>query len=58
VSTEGVADIDIKALLRFHELHGKLATVTTVRSPARFGRIVYDGGGAVRLGRGTNRATK
>jgi glucose-1-phosphate cytidylyltransferase len=40
---DGVADIDIKALLRFHESHGKLATVTTVRSPARFGRIVYDG---------------
>jgi glucose-1-phosphate cytidylyltransferase len=40
---DGVADIDIKALLRFHESHGKLATVTTVRSPARFGRIVYEG---------------
>ena len=40
---DGVADLDIKALLRFHESHGKLATVTTVRSPARFGRIVYDG---------------
>jgi len=40
---DGVADIDIKALLRFHESHGKLATVTTVRSPARFGRIVFDG---------------
>jgi glucose-1-phosphate cytidylyltransferase len=38
---DGVADIDIKALLRFHESHGKLATVTTVRSPARFGRIVF-----------------
>jgi glucose-1-phosphate cytidylyltransferase len=40
---DGVADIDIKGLLRFHESHGKLATVTTVRSPARFGRIVFDG---------------
>jgi glucose-1-phosphate cytidylyltransferase len=40
---DGVADIDIQALLRFHESHGKLATVTTVRSPARFGRIVYEG---------------
>ena len=40
---DGVADIDIKALLRFHETHGKLATVTTVRSPARFGRILYEG---------------
>jgi glucose-1-phosphate cytidylyltransferase len=40
---DGVADIDVKALLRFHESHGKLATVTTVRSPARFGRIVFEG---------------
>jgi glucose-1-phosphate cytidylyltransferase len=40
---DGVADVDIRALLRFHESHGKLATVTTVRPPARFGGIVFDG---------------
>jgi glucose-1-phosphate cytidylyltransferase len=40
---DGVADIDIKALLEFHNSHGKLATVTTVRSPERFGRIVFEG---------------
>lgn len=40
---DGVADIDIKALLEFHKGHGKLATVTTVRSPSRFGRIGFDG---------------
>ena len=40
---DGVADLDIKALLKFHHSHGKLATVTTVRSPARFGRIVFEG---------------
>ncbi len=40
---DGVADMDIKALLEFHKAHGKLATVTTVRSPARFGRIGFDG---------------
>jgi glucose-1-phosphate cytidylyltransferase len=39
---DGVADLDIQALLQFHKSHGKIATVTTVRSPARFGRIVYD----------------
>jgi len=38
---DGVADIDIGALLEFHKSHGKLATVTTVRSPARFGRIAF-----------------
>lgn len=40
---DGVADVDIKALLKFHESHGKLATVTTVRSPSRFGRIGFEG---------------
>jgi glucose-1-phosphate cytidylyltransferase len=40
---DGVADLDLKALLRFHESHGRLATVTTVRSPARFGRIGFNG---------------
>ena len=40
---DGVADVDIRALLRFHQTHGKLATVTTVRPPARFGGIAFDG---------------
>jgi glucose-1-phosphate cytidylyltransferase len=40
---DGVADVDLRAVLRFHESHGKLATVTTVRPPARFGGIVFDG---------------
>jgi glucose-1-phosphate cytidylyltransferase len=38
---DGVADIDVKALLNFHWSHGKLATVTTVRPPARFGRLGF-----------------
>lgn len=38
---DGVANIDIKQLLDFHRSHGKLATVTTVHAPARFGRIAY-----------------
>jgi len=40
---DGVADVDIRALQCFHQSHGKLATVTTVRPPARFGGIVFDG---------------
>ena len=40
---DGVADIDIQSLLKFHKSHGKLATVTAVRYPARFGRMVFDG---------------
>jgi glucose-1-phosphate cytidylyltransferase len=41
---DGVADIDLHALFRFHKLHGKLATVTAVRPPARFGRMAVDDG--------------
>ncbi len=40
---DGVADINIDKLLQFHQSHGKLATATTVRSPARFGRISFQG---------------
>jgi glucose-1-phosphate cytidylyltransferase len=40
---DGVADIDITRLLEFHETHGKLATVTAVRPPARFGGMQFDG---------------
>jgi glucose-1-phosphate cytidylyltransferase len=40
---DGVADLDLKALLAFHRTHGKLATMTTVRPPARFGRIGFAG---------------
>ena len=34
---DGVADIDIEALLDFHQAHDKMATVTAVRPPTRFG---------------------
>jgi glucose-1-phosphate cytidylyltransferase len=40
---DGVADINITELLDFHKAHGRLATVTTVKPPARFGRIGFDG---------------
>ncbi|CAM3724389.1 glucose-1-phosphate cytidylyltransferase [Litorimonas haliclonae] len=40
---DGVADIDIKALVDFHKSHGKLATITAVRPPARFGSLIMDG---------------
>ena len=42
---DGVADLDIQAVIKFHEAHGKLATVTSVRPPARFGRIHFHGDG-------------
>jgi glucose-1-phosphate cytidylyltransferase len=40
---DGVANVDIRALTDFHKTHGKLATVTAVRPPARFGGLLFDG---------------
>ena len=40
---DGVADVDIDALLAFHRSHGKLATLTAVRPPARYGHLDFDG---------------
>ncbi|MEJ5201242.1 MAG: glucose-1-phosphate cytidylyltransferase [Anaerolineales bacterium] len=40
---DGVADVDVKALVAFHHAMGRLATVTAVRPPARFGGITLDG---------------
>src|SRR5258708_20048550 len=40
---DGLANIDIGAELAFHADHGRKATVTCVRPPARFGRIVTQG---------------
>ena len=40
---DGVGNIDIKKLLKFHRAHGKLATVTAVRPSARFGGMTFKG---------------
>lgn len=40
---DGVSDVNLQALLRFHRATGKLATVTAVRPPARFGELAFDG---------------
>lgn len=40
---DGVADVDVSALVRFHKSHGRLATVTAVHPPARFGALELDG---------------
>lgn len=40
---DGVCNVDISALLRFHFKHGKKATLTAVRPPARFGQLIFDG---------------
>lgn len=46
---DGVADVDIPALLDFHRSHGRLATVTGVHPPSRFGELVLDGSAVTRF---------
>ncbi len=40
---DGVCDMDLDALRQFHLRQGRLATVTAVRPPARFGGMVLNG---------------
>ena len=40
---DGLSDVNVEALVKFHHAHGKLATVTAVRPPARFGGIELNG---------------
>lgn len=40
---DGLSDIDITATIAFHRSHGKLATVTAVRPPGRYGALEIDG---------------
>lgn len=46
---DGVASLDIRQLLAFHRAHGRLATVTAVRPPARFGGLRLEGDRVVRF---------
>jgi len=41
---DGVSDVDLGASIAFHRRHGKVATVTAVRPPGRFGEMVIDDG--------------
>ncbi len=40
---DGVSNINIHHLLKFHQSHGKYATITAVHPPARFGQIAFEG---------------
>jgi glucose-1-phosphate cytidylyltransferase len=40
---DGVSDINLNALIKFHRTHGKIATVTAVHPAARFGELALDG---------------
>ena len=40
---DGISDIDINQLIKFHKDHGKLVTISAVRPPARFGSLSLKG---------------
>ena len=40
---DGVSNVNLHELLEFHRSHGRIATVTAVRPPARFGRLELEG---------------
>jgi glucose-1-phosphate cytidylyltransferase len=47
---DGVANIDIKKLVEFHASHGRVATVTGVKPPSRFGELVTEGNRVIEFG--------
>ncbi len=47
---DGLGNVDIKALVNFHRNHGRLATVTAVHPPARFGVLDIENGSVVHFG--------
>lgn len=47
---DGLANVNIKKLLAFHKSHGRKATVTAVRPPARFGHMELDGNSVIHFG--------
>jgi glucose-1-phosphate cytidylyltransferase len=40
---DGVCNLDLQHLIRFHRAHKRIATVTAVRPPARFGGLIFEG---------------
>ena len=46
---DGLSDVDLSALLKFHRSHGKLATLTAVHPPTRFGHLTLEGNTVVRF---------
>lgn len=46
---DAVANVDLRALLEFHRSHGRLATLTAVHPPARFGKLDIQGGRVARF---------
>ena len=46
---DGVSDINLKELLKFHESHGKIATITTIKLSQRFGVLNIEDDGKVNM---------
>lgn len=46
---DGVSNLNIDDLLKFHKSHGRYATITSVRPPARFGEIRFEGNKVTRF---------
>jgi glucose-1-phosphate cytidylyltransferase len=44
---DGLADIDLNALVNFHKSHGKTASMTTTQASSRFGVVDMDSSGSV-----------
>jgi len=44
---DGVTNVDFRKVVAFHRAHGKLATVTAVHPPGRFGELAFGNGGRV-----------
>lgn len=40
---DGVSDVNLQSVWEFHKAHGKIATITAVRPPSRFGGLVFEG---------------
>jgi glucose-1-phosphate cytidylyltransferase len=46
---DGVSNVNLQDLIDFHRFHGKLATLTAVRPPARYGHLFFDGDRVVKF---------
>ncbi|MGR9099757.1 MAG: glucose-1-phosphate cytidylyltransferase [Gammaproteobacteria bacterium] len=46
---DGISNVNLDALLRFHTAHGRLATLTVVHPPPRFGHVICQGERVVRF---------
>src|SRR5512135_351690 len=46
---DGLSNVDLDKLLAFHRSHGRLATITAVRPPARYGRLDLEGDSVARF---------